>query len=156
MAGCGSEASHWAATDTRWLSPPLGMALLPAYRSFGFPINHRSGNFLAPLSWTRPRMRGRYCRNLNGRGRLNRRFCRQREHPQPDYLRHGDSNMKSKLVLSASLLAALVLGSASHAQDRAGQKFLKEAIEGNLAEVQMGKLAQKNGSSEAVRSFGQM
>ena len=36
------------------------------------------------------------------------------------------------------------------------QKFLKEAIEGNFAEVQMGQLAQKQGSSDGVRSFGQM
>ncbi len=32
----------------------------------------------------------------------------------------------------------------------------RQAIEGNLAEVQMGQLAQKNGTSDGVRSFGQM
>ena len=38
--------------------------------------------------------------------------------------------------------------------DKATEKFLKEAIEGNLAEVQIGELAQQQGESEAVRSFG--
>ena len=47
-------------------------------------------------------------------------------------------------------------GAPSFAQDKASQKFVKEAIEGNLAEVQMGQLAQKNGNSDGVRSFGQM
>jgi putative membrane protein len=42
------------------------------------------------------------------------------------------------------------------AQDRASQKFLTEAIEGNFAEVEMGKLAQSNGQSDGVKSFGQM
>jgi putative membrane protein len=60
------------------------------------------------------------------------------------------------LFVGASLAAALAFAPASFAQDKAGQKFLKEAIEGNLAEVQMGQLAQKNGNSDGVRSFGQM
>src|SRR5437868_13752128 len=64
--------------------------------------------------------------------------------------------MTMKLMLGASLAAALLYGAPSFAQDKASQKFLKEAIEGNLAEVQMGQLAQKNGNSDGVRSFGQM
>jgi putative membrane protein len=64
--------------------------------------------------------------------------------------------MSMKLMLGASLAVALLWGSPSFAQDKASQKFIKEAIEGNLAEVQMGQLAQKNGQSEGVRSFGQM
>jgi putative membrane protein len=43
-----------------------------------------------------------------------------------------------------------------HRPGDASQKFLKKAMEGNFAEVEMGKLAQKNGQSEGVRSFGQM
>src|SRR5205085_3713065 len=39
---------------------------------------------------------------------------------------------------------------------QADQRFIKEAIEGNLAEVQMGQLAQKNGASQGVKDFGQM
>lgn len=57
--------------------------------------------------------------------------------------------------LGATLLAIL-FASPCLAQDAASQKFLKEAIEGNLAEVQMGQLAQKQGTSDGVRSFGQM
>src|SRR5947209_1731814 len=64
--------------------------------------------------------------------------------------------MTMKLILGASLAAALLYGAPSFAQDKASQKFLKEAIEGNLAEVQMGQLAQKNGNSDGMRSFGQM
>jgi putative membrane protein len=61
-----------------------------------------------------------------------------------------------KLMLGASLATAILCGSPSFAQDKASQKFIKDAIEGNLAEIQMGQLAQKNGNSDAVRSFGQM
>lgn len=59
-------------------------------------------------------------------------------------------------LLMAGLVAGLIVSSPTFAQDKASQKFLKEAIEGNLAEVQMGQLAQKNGQSDGVRSFGQM
>jgi putative membrane protein len=45
---------------------------------------------------------------------------------------------------------------AAQAQDKASQKFLPKAIEGNYAEVEMGKLAQSNGQSEGVKSFGKM
>ena len=36
------------------------------------------------------------------------------------------------------------------------ETFLKKAIEGNFAEVSMGDLAQKNGQSEDVKSYGKM
>jgi putative membrane protein len=61
-----------------------------------------------------------------------------------------------KTLLSAGLAAAVLFGGSAMAQDKASKKFLTEAIQGNLAEVQMGKLAQENGSSEGVKSFGQM
>jgi putative membrane protein len=64
--------------------------------------------------------------------------------------------MMMRLLIGAGLAVALTFPSAGFTQDKASQKFLTEAIEGNLAEVQMGQLAQKNGSSEGVRSFGQM
>ncbi|MFL6797549.1 MAG: DUF4142 domain-containing protein [Xanthobacteraceae bacterium] len=64
--------------------------------------------------------------------------------------------MATRLIIGASIAAALLLGGPSFAQDRASQTFIKDAIEGNLAEVQMGQLAQKNGQSDGVRSFGQM
>jgi len=65
--------------------------------------------------------------------------------------------MSARILVSAGLATALSLaGSAAWSQDRGSQKFITEAIEGNLAEVQMGQLAQKQGMSEGVRSFGQM
>jgi putative membrane protein len=39
---------------------------------------------------------------------------------------------------------------------KADQAFLKEAVEGDMAEVKMGQLAQQNGQSQDVKSFGQM
>jgi putative membrane protein len=83
--------------------------------------------------------------------------------------------MTNRLLIGASLMAALALATTGVAQDRAQtqehaqtgtgqkarpdkatQKFLTEAIEGNLAEVQMGQLAERDGNSDGVRSFGQM
>jgi putative membrane protein len=51
-------------------------------------------------------------------------------------------------------LAAVALP--AKAQDKGSQAFLTKAIEGNFAEIQMGELAQKNGQSSDVKSFGQM
>ena len=62
----------------------------------------------------------------------------------------------SARLLVAGIVAGVIVSSPCFAQDKASQKFLKEAIEGNLAEVQMGQLAEKNGKSDGVRSFGQM
>jgi len=64
--------------------------------------------------------------------------------------------MKMKYLVGAGMLAALAIGSPAQAQDAAGKKFITEAIQGNLAEVDMGKLAQQNGASDGVKSFGQM
>jgi putative membrane protein len=64
--------------------------------------------------------------------------------------------MMNRLLMAAGVAAGLILASPSFAQDKASQKFIKEAIEGHLAEVEMGQLAQKNGNSDGVRSFGQM
>ncbi|AMN44096.1 DUF4142 domain-containing protein [Rhodoplanes sp. Z2-YC6860] len=53
--------------------------------------------------------------------------------------------------------AALVLSAtAAMAQEKPGQEFLTKAIQGNLAEVSMGELAQKNGQSGQVKTFGEM
>jgi putative membrane protein len=62
--------------------------------------------------------------------------------------------MITKLGVTLSL--AILFAAPSFAQDAASQKFLKEAIEGNFAEVQMGQLAKKQGGSEGVRAFGDM
>jgi putative membrane protein len=58
------------------------------------------------------------------------------------------------------LVAAATVLAGSHdfaaAAGKASSAFLVKAIEGNFAEVQMGELAQKNGQSSEVKSFGEM
>jgi putative membrane protein len=54
------------------------------------------------------------------------------------------------------VFALLALTAPVSARDKASQQFLVKAIEGNLAEVQMGELAQKNGQRADVKCFGQM
>lgn len=49
----------------------------------------------------------------------------------------------------ATLLSPLALAANSH-----GDAFMKKAIEGNLAEIQVGQLAQQKGATEGVRHFG--
>ncbi|KRR14864.1 hypothetical protein CQ12_28800 [Bradyrhizobium jicamae] len=51
---------------------------------------------------------------------------------------------------------ALLLATSGYAAEKPSQSFLKKAIEGNYAEVEMGKLAQQNGQSDNVKKFGQM
>jgi putative membrane protein len=63
--------------------------------------------------------------------------------------------MKSHILIAGAAALIMVAGGAN-AQDKGSQKFLTEAIEGNYAEVEMGKLAQSNGQSDSVKSFGQM
>jgi putative membrane protein len=58
--------------------------------------------------------------------------------------------------LMSGLAALVMLSTATVAQDKASQKFITEAIEGNLAEVSMGELAQKNAHGANVKAFGQM
>src|SRR3954454_15850075 len=58
-------------------------------------------------------------------------------------------------MLSVSIVA-LMISSAAVAAEKQSQTFLKKAIEGNYAEVEMGKLAQQNGQSDEVKKFGQM
>jgi putative membrane protein len=59
-------------------------------------------------------------------------------------------------TVTAAAFSLVLLATGATAQDKASQQFLTKAIEGNLAEVQMGELAQKNGQSAEVKSFGQM
>src|SRR3982074_3758030 len=61
--------------------------------------------------------------------------------------------MKGRLSAVAAALLALSVSAAS-AKDKPSEAFLKKAIEGNYAEVSMGDLAQKNGQSDGVKSFG--
>jgi putative membrane protein len=59
------------------------------------------------------------------------------------------------LSLGTVILMATSIASAS-AKDKPSEAFLKKAIEGNFAEVSMGDLAQKNGQSDGVKSYGKM
>jgi|SwirhisoilCB2_FD_contig_101_2058225_length_862_multi_2_in_0_out_0_1 putative membrane protein len=60
-------------------------------------------------------------------------------------------------AITAGVAIGLALASTgAWAQSKASKSFLKEAIQGNYAEVQMGELAQKNGQSDAIKSYGQM
>ena len=53
-------------------------------------------------------------------------------------------------------ILAVFLASAAHAADKPSQAFLKKAIEGNYAEVQMGQLAQQKSQNGDVKKFGKM
>jgi putative membrane protein len=53
-------------------------------------------------------------------------------------------------------IVALFAASTAFAAEKPSQRFLKKAIEGNYAEVEMGKLAQQNGQSDELKKFGQM
>ena len=65
--------------------------------------------------------------------------------------------MIAKAFMGAALALALAVPALAQGKaDSADQKFLTEAIQGNYAEVEMGKLAQQKGQSDAVKSYGQM
>jgi putative membrane protein len=62
--------------------------------------------------------------------------------------------------VAAGLAAALLCGAAAAqstntSAGKASQKFMTNAIEGDLAEIDVGKLAQQKGTTQAVRDFGQ-
>ena len=58
-------------------------------------------------------------------------------------------------VLVAAVATLLGFATAVSA-GRADQKFIDDAIQGNLAEVQMGQLAQQKPQSQEVKSYGEM
>jgi predicted outer membrane protein len=63
----------------------------------------------------------------------------------------------SRILLSLGTATLMVISIANaSAKDKPSESFLKKAIEGNFAEVSMGDLAQKNGQSDDVKSFGKM
>jgi putative membrane protein len=61
--------------------------------------------------------------------------------------------MKVKIMVVGAL-GALLSSALVHAADSAGQHFIKESIEGNLAEVKVGELAVQKGASQGVKDFG--
>ena len=68
--------------------------------------------------------------------------------------------MQLKLMLAVGFGAAAFLtlaGSAlAQSPDQESQSFIKTAIEGNIAEIDVGKLAQKKGKNPAVKQYGAM
>ena len=68
--------------------------------------------------------------------------------------------MIAKYAVAALVLLAGVAGASgawaaqASAGGKMGDKFIKEAIQGNLAEVQVGQLAQEKGASQGVKDFG--
>jgi putative membrane protein len=68
--------------------------------------------------------------------------------------------MTRNFILAAGFAAAMALTGAAMAQDKrvdnASKKFMTEAIQGDLAEIEVGKLAQQKGQAEDVKQFGQM
>lgn len=60
---------------------------------------------------------------------------------------------KRTLIAVAALVGTIAAASAA---DKAEQKFMQNAIQGNLAEIQMGQLAQQKAQSADVKSYGEM
>ena len=65
-----------------------------------------------------------------------------------------ETAMKKSLIVCAAL--ASLMSAPAFGQDKASQKFITEAVQGNYAEVEMGKLAQQNGERSDVKAYGQM
>lgn len=59
-------------------------------------------------------------------------------------------------VALAGTLAATGALAQSKPVDKASQKFISSAIQGDIAEVDVGKLAQEKGQSDAVKQYGAM
>jgi putative membrane protein len=68
--------------------------------------------------------------------------------------------MPDKTSLLAICLAGALAATGALAQtkqpDKASQKFISSAIQGDIAEVEIGKLAQEKGQSDAVKQYGAM
>ncbi|MFO1100267.1 MAG: DUF4142 domain-containing protein [Xanthobacteraceae bacterium] len=64
--------------------------------------------------------------------------------------------MRRVLFVLGLVAAAFWANSASLAADKAAEKFVRAAIEGNLAEIAVGKLAQDKGANDGVRNFGKV
>jgi putative membrane protein len=60
------------------------------------------------------------------------------------------------IVLVAAAAILLGFATAAVSAGRADQKFIEDAIQGNLAEVQIGQLAQQKAQSDEVKSYGEM
>ena len=67
-----------------------------------------------------------------------------------------DVNMRN-LIATGSIIAALVLAPAVGLAAKKGEKaFLKEAMQGNMTEIEFGKLAMEKATNQDVKAYGQM
>jgi putative membrane protein len=62
----------------------------------------------------------------------------------------------NRLAFAVIFAASLAPAAASAAASQADKTFITDAVQGNLAEIQMGQLAEQKGQTDAVKSFGQM
>jgi putative membrane protein len=69
----------------------------------------------------------------------------------------GDIMIRTTTMLAIALAGTLAATGAlaqSKSADKASQKFIASAIQGDIAEVDFGKLAQEKGQSDAVKQYG--
>ena len=60
-------------------------------------------------------------------------------------------------LMKVSLAAVLSVSAwSAWAKEGPGEQFITKAIQGNMAEVSLGQLAEQKGGSDGVKSFGQM
>jgi putative membrane protein len=64
--------------------------------------------------------------------------------------------IKYGCFVAGSLCAAIVMAQAQGKASKADEMFIKDAMQGDLAEVNMGKLAQEKAQSQGVKDFGKM
>jgi putative membrane protein len=57
-------------------------------------------------------------------------------------------------IMVVGALGALLAMTVVQADDATGKHFIKDSIEGNLAEVKVGGLAEQKGASQGVKDFG--
>ena len=97
---------------------------------------------------------------------LRRRDARRAIYGTPDN-DEGVEMKKTYAIFAIGLASVLAVGAAvgqtnstrdsqNNAADRTSQKFIKAAIEGDIAEIDAGKLAQEKGQSDAVKQYGAM
>ena len=63
---------------------------------------------------------------------------------------------RTTLLGTGAALALLASAGMGFAKEPASKTFITKAIQGNMAEVSMGELAQQNGQSDGVKQYGQM
>jgi putative membrane protein len=64
--------------------------------------------------------------------------------------------MRFAMKFASLTVLAMLVTSSAYAAENQSTTFLKKAIQGNFAEVQMGELAQEKGTKDNVKQFGQM